>query len=336
MVKFVVAAATLSALALVVGAALCQHYAQSQDAAWFAPSPEKTLAWKNAQKNAHEQCLLDAGRFCGYVERPESHTETSKAKTLIEPDLRLQYHASSLEGAWAINSGILDYPGFAGRYVGVHVPDMGFGQDVERCLVIMSCVYQLVPPCSEAILQLDSSINSLQTEYHWYWNFLNWFFQIGLYLTSNVYLKKMKGFKEEHTLRQDVLRTIYSDTELKFKVEQALGVELSREAMLMDSMASYKKRLGCIGMFCIHFLGFSMVLVFFIACAMIPLANAILMPANLCVSFYGFVMFCCCSPKLADEESQDDFEQSLLLAYPAASHPLFVPGAALEAVHVVL
>ena len=113
-------------------------------------------------------------------------------------------------------------------------------------------------------------------------------------------------------------------------------MELGQEAVLMDSMASYKKRLGCIGMFCIHFLGFSMVLVFLVACFMIPLANAILMPANLCVSFYGFVMFCCCSPKLADEESQDDFEQSLLLAYPAASHPLFVPGAALEAVHVVL
>jgi len=36
MVKFVVAAATLSALALVVGAALCQHYAQSQDAGTFS------------------------------------------------------------------------------------------------------------------------------------------------------------------------------------------------------------------------------------------------------------------------------------------------------------
>ena len=207
----------------------------------------------------------------------------------------------------------------------------------------MSRVYQLAPTCSEAILLLDSSINSLQTECHLYWDFLNWFFQIGLFLTSYVYLKKMKGIKEEHILRQDVLRTVYDDTELKFKVDQALGVELGREAMLMDSMASYKKRLGFMGMFCIHFLGFSMVLVFFIACAMIPLANAILMPANLYVSIYGFVMFCCCSPKLADEESQYDVEQSLLLAYPAASHPLCVPetnndkdGAAFEAVNVVL
>jgi len=79
--------------------------------------------------------------FCGYIEWPESLTETQNVKTVIEPDLRLQYHASSLEGAWASNSGMLDYPGFAGRYahdlyVGDRVPNMGFGQDVERCYLV--------------------------------------------------------------------------------------------------------------------------------------------------------------------------------------------------------
>ena len=308
----------------------------------------------------------DAARVSRFMQKLESRADTQKAKPLPEPDLRrrmarrLTELAPILERHWAINSGPFNYPEFEYGYAhdfgaDDRAPDMGFGPGVETCLVRMSNQGMLSPPCSSAIFDLNLRLQELQEEEEqvpWYWFVLciygvTIFIVVGLLLHSRVQQKQLKGFHKEKTLRKDVLRTVHGDAELKAKVEQALGVELGEEAMTSDPMATFKKRLGCMGMFCITLPRVAIMMVYMVGVAMVPqVAMAILIPTLFCMSIYGYVMHCCCSPKEEDEEQQNndhDEEQSSLLAYPAASRPLREPEtnkdkqeAAFEAVPVVL
>jgi len=307
----------------------------------------------------------ESARVSRFMEKLEPRADTLNEKPLPEIDLRcriarrLSELAPLLEIHWALNSGPLNHPEFEYGYAhdldgGDRAPDMGFRHDVETCLFRISNQGLLSPPCSAAIFDLNLCLQELQEEgpIPWYWFVLciygvTIFIIVGLFFQSNVQQKKLEGFHKEITLRKDVLRTVHGDAELKAKVEQALGVELGEEAMASNPMATFKKRLGCMGIFCITLPRVAILMVYMVGVFMVPqVAMAILIPTLFCMSIYGYVMHCCCSPKEEDEEQQNNNhneEQSSLLAYPAASRPLRKPEvnkdkeeAAFEAVPVVL
>jgi hypothetical protein len=274
-------------------------------------------------------------RVSRFAEQLESQDSTSEGV----PDLRRRLSRRLTELAPVVEQHMMVKPSlvndvdpraFDFRYGAPTVPNMGFTPVgwVEKCLVQNSAnnlsSNNLSSGCVRAVHNLQVSLWELEDREESIWwmalvgiyGFMILIFY-GLFLLKRVQKKKLVSFHKDRKLRQDVLRAVHGDAELKAKVETALGLEhgLDEETMTADPIASFKKKLGCMGICCLTLPRVAIFVIYMCAVVAMPaLIWTVLMPTLCCMSLYGYAMHCCGSlPKDDDEENT-----AAHLGYPAA------------------
>jgi len=140
---------------------------------------------------------------------------------------------------------------------------------------------------------------------------------VGLIFSKKWHLKHIKQMHKDRKMRMDVLRTVHENPELKAQVEELLGGEtLNEEVMTHDPIKAFRKKLGCMGVFCLTLPRLAILVVYLIAVMTIPsLVLYILLPTLVCMSCYGYVLRCCIGGKSASEGGAD--QPIAAIAYPA-------------------